>query len=208
MISMVDAPRMNRDPEFLADKKRRLFDPRVAGPNRLVEHWSAEGRPAPWVDPDSGGMCSRILFLAESPGPAAALEYGSGIISPDNDDPTAERFWRLSHQAGLTRDSYLNWNVVPWYVSPTGKNANATDEDGKKAQPYLHDFVSLLPGLRVVVLLGRFAQQWWLDYLDQPESPVLPVILAPHPAPGVRRRRPNFEQEILQAMVKAGRAAG
>jgi len=55
-----------------------------------------------------------ILFLLESPGPMASSAHGSGFISVDNDDPSAERCWRLSTAAGLSRDSYANWNVVPW----------------------------------------------------------------------------------------------
>jgi hypothetical protein len=78
-----------------------------------------------------GGVHSRILFLLESPGPASSAGYGSGIISPDNNDQTAGRFWRLSREAGLNPRTYINWNVVPWYVSANGKAANAADADGQ-----------------------------------------------------------------------------
>jgi uracil-DNA glycosylase len=54
---------------------------------------------------------------------------------------------------------------VPWYVSSAAKNKNACADDGKHALPYLHDFVSRLPDLHVVVVMGSFAQRRWFRYL-------------------------------------------
>jgi uracil-DNA glycosylase len=113
----------------------------------------------------------------------------------------------LSRQARLDRRCCIGWNAVPWYVSATGRNANATRADGQAALPYLHEFVTLLSELRVVVVMGGFAEHWWLRYLRQDDSPVLPLITAPHPAPGTRRGRPDFEREISVAMTKARQAA-
>jgi uracil-DNA glycosylase len=160
---------MNKDGDFLADKLRRIHDPHVGPLNSLIEQ-------VPWVDPDFGGVHSRILFLHESPGPASSASYGSGVISPDNSDQTAARFRRLSRQAELDRRRYINWNAVPWYVPATAKAANATSADGAAALPYLHQFVMLLTELRVVVVMGGFAEHWWLRYLRQHDSPVLPLI--------------------------------
>jgi uracil-DNA glycosylase len=198
---------MNRNNEFVVGKRERVYDSHVRPLNELVERWRAEGRQVPWVDPDSGGVASRILFLHESPGPASAVGHGSGFISPDNSDQTAARFWRLSNDAGLDRNSFVNWNAVPWYVSPNGKAANAASADGKAALPYLNQFVMLLRELRVVVVMGSFAEYWWLRYLREPDSPVLPLITAPHPSSSARRSRPQFEQEIAIAMQKARLAA-
>ena len=114
------------------------------------------------------------MFLHESPGPASSANYGSGVISPDNADQSAARFWRLSRQAGLDEHSYISWNVVPWYIPATAKAVNATGADGQAALPYLHEFVLLLADLRVVVVMGGFAEHWWLRYLRRPDSPVLP----------------------------------
>jgi hypothetical protein len=55
---------MKRDPAFLKDKLRRVHDLPVASLNGLIEDWRWEGRQVPWADPDSGGVSSRILFLA------------------------------------------------------------------------------------------------------------------------------------------------
>jgi hypothetical protein len=198
---------MNRDPGFLADKLSRVHNEHVRPLNVLVERWRREGRDVPWADPDLGGIHSRILFLHESPGPASSAAHGSWVISPDNDDQTAARFWRLSQEAGLDRRSCMTWNVVPWYVSATGTAANASNAEGMAALPYLHQFVAAVTGLRVVAVTGGFAERWWLRYLRQPESPVLPLVCAPHPSASARRSRPAFEQDIATAITKAREAA-
>ena len=197
---------MNKYRWFLEDKEARVLDRHVAPLNTLVQAWRREGKDMPWADPDLGGVRSQILFLLESPGPASSAGHGGGFISPDNNDQSADRFWRLSRQAGLDPGTCLSWNVVPWYVSATGKAANASAADA--ALPYLHEFVSLLARLRVVVVMGGFAEHWWLRYLRRPDSPVLPLVCAPHPSSSTRRRsRPDFENDILTAMTKARKAA-
>jgi hypothetical protein len=181
---MADQPRMNRDAGFRAGKLGRVGDPHVRLLNALVERWRGEGRDVPWVDPDLGGVASRILFLHESPGPASSSGHGSGIMSPDNDDPTAERFWRLSRAAGLDQRTYLSWNVVPWYVSATGKAASATNADGAAALPYVHEFVTLLTDLRVVVGHGRLRRAL-VAAVPAPArkpGPAADLLAAPEPA--------------------------
>ena len=39
---------------------------------------------------------------------------GTGITSPDNDDPVSERLWRLCNEAGLARHEVVHWNCVAW----------------------------------------------------------------------------------------------
>jgi uracil-DNA glycosylase len=205
---MSEQPQMNRNPEFLARKRRRVHDPHVRPLNALVDRWNGDRLRVPYADPDSGGIHARILFLSESPGPRASAEHGSGLISTDNNDRSAERFWRLSRQAGLSRDIYISWNVVPWYVSGTAKNKNATAADAEAALPYLHEFVTLLPDLRVVVVMGGFALRWWFRYLiDCPDSRVLPVLAAPHTSSLAGISNPRFERDIFAAMAKARQAA-
>jgi uracil-DNA glycosylase len=202
-----DRPRAHRDTAFLAAKLARVEEPHVAPLNALVRELRAGGRSAPWVDPASGGVRSRILFLYESPGPRSSEAYGSNVISPDNDDPSAERAWRLARAAGLERELCVNWNAVPWYVSGTARNANATPADFREAEPWLHRFVSLLPDLRVVVVMGNFAAEGWLRYQRRDDAPVLPLIVSPHTSNQSRQSRPGFEAEIAAAMRKALLAA-
>jgi hypothetical protein len=56
----------------------------------------------PYFDPLDGGIKAEALFLFEKPGPQAA---GSGFISRNNDDPTAENtFVSCSTRAFLARE--------------------------------------------------------------------------------------------------------
>jgi len=57
----------------------------------------------PYVDPVSGGIRSRVMFLLEAPGRAAA--HRKTLLSPDNDDPPAANVWRLyGHCCVVTED--------------------------------------------------------------------------------------------------------
>jgi hypothetical protein len=71
----------------------------------------------PDFDPLDGGICARILILKEKPGPTTSASIsgrvGSGFISRDNDDPTAEATFRFMSAAGIPRQETLMWNVVP-----------------------------------------------------------------------------------------------
>jgi len=77
-----------------------------------------DGNEYPYFDPADGGVDAEVLFLFEKPGPMTVEDgrgkrVGSGFISRDNDDPTAQfsgEFWR---QAGFSRKSRILWNVVP-----------------------------------------------------------------------------------------------
>jgi uracil-DNA glycosylase len=96
----------------------------------------------------------------------------------------------------------------PAAVPGTAKNKNATAADGQAPLPYLHEFVTLLPDLRVVVVMGSFAQRWWFRYVSGcPDSRVLPVLAAPHSSSRAHISNPAFEQDIFAAMAKARQAA-
>ncbi len=67
-----------------------------------------------------GGIEARVLFLFEKPGPMTADEAigkrpGSGFISRDNDDPTAEAVFNFMRQADIPRELTILWNVIPWW---------------------------------------------------------------------------------------------
>jgi len=74
----------------------------------------------PTFDPAEAGTEARVLLLIEAPGPmtnSLNANPGSGLISSDNNDATAENLWRARQAAGLI-DRTLLWNVVPWYLGP------------------------------------------------------------------------------------------
>ncbi|NNG37762.1 uracil-DNA glycosylase [Flexivirga sp. ID2601S] len=107
-----------------------------------------------------------MLFLLESPGPMArpddTVGHGSnpsGLISVDNDDPTAEALWHFRSQARLLTDC-VHWNAIPWYI-PGGK---ITSADERQALPLLGELLAMLPRLEAVVPMGRVAQRVWTRY--------------------------------------------
>src|SRR5437868_1810926 len=94
------ASRTNRDPAEVARKRSLLHEPHVAPLTAFVERLRARhggGDSVPWFDPTEAGVNARILALLEAPGPKATgtegprpKSKGSGFISCDNDDPTAD----------------------------------------------------------------------------------------------------------------------
>ncbi len=114
-------PRMHRHAEFLRAKQGQWGAPHVAPIQALVDEIREvrQTDTVPYVDPVSGGVLARVLFVLESPARPAAL--GSGMLSPDNNDQTAANMWQLYRQSGLTRSAALHWNAVPWYVGENGK---------------------------------------------------------------------------------------
>jgi uracil-DNA glycosylase len=202
---VADRPRTLGDSTAAAARRSRLDEPHVKPLNDLVREMLVLGRPAPWVDPDGAGVNARILFLAESPGPKAATAHGSGVVSVDNADPTAQRCWTLMRQTGLNFSDCVNWNAVPWYVSSERKNKNATVGDWKLAVDWFDAFLRRLPVLLVVVPMGRFAQDCWARYTAGPGAVRLPSLPCPHPSNLARVSNPNSEAEILEAMHGAKR---
>src|SRR5680860_1484559 len=114
-----DAPRTNRDPAELKRKVGLLDIPHIAPLTELVNRLRAERPEAfiPYFDPTEAGVGARILLLLEAPGRRSALEAGSGFVSSDNNDQTAQNLWELLRDAGIDRSCDLvTWNVVPWYI--------------------------------------------------------------------------------------------
>jgi len=192
-----DRPRTNADPAELARKEQLLSSPRMAPLTQYVERLRIERGPAAWVpyfDPTEAGVHARILILLESPGPRASGPRGSQFVSADNNDQTAENMWNLLRDASVKRDrDMVSWNVVPWYVGrqPSLSEVNA-------ARPSILELISLLPELRVVVLLGKTAHRSW-DGLEVD----VPVIRAPHPSPQNLNTRPEARPRLLEALIQA-----
>lgn len=144
-------------------KQRRLGLVHSANPAEQLNSWVSAttkqtGLSIPRFDPLDAGIDARVLFLLESPGPKADATEGSGFISADNNDPTAENMWTFRHNAGIGPDTGLHWNIVPWYLDG-GKPGSAHIERGARM---LAELLALLPRLEVVVPMGRDAQKGWL----------------------------------------------
>lgn len=187
-------PRAHRDAAFLAAARARLDEPHVSPLNALAEQVErSTRRPAPRVDPASGGTGARVLLLLETP--SVAGTYGSGLISLDNDDATAANLLRAVQEAGLPREELVVWNAVPWFVGTREHGITPSAAELRLGRTWLLPFLTLLPRLEVVVALGRSAQAA-ATHLST-ATPELggrrfTVLLAPHPSQRVYNR-PGFE---------------
>ena len=132
---------------------------------------------------------------------------GSGIISIDNDDPTAQNCWALRAEAGLPYRASVHWNVLPWHLRTANRIAAPGRTEIQRAAPFLHEVVTLLPALEVVVPMGRKAQAGWAAYQER-YAPKVHTLPPWHPSPRVFASRPAARQEILEVLQEAARLLG
>jgi hypothetical protein len=206
-----------RDPAALSERLRAVrTEPAVRPLNDWVEtlrEHLGDGEAVPWFDPASGGVEARSLFLLEAPGQksmgeeAALRRTGSGIISVDNDDPTAQNCWMLRAEAGLPYRESVHWNVVPWYLGTANRIAAPGRTEIQRAAPFLHEVITMLPALEVVIPMGRKAQAGWSAYQERYE-PKVHTLPTWHPSPRVFASRPTARQEILQVLQQAAQLLG
>jgi uracil-DNA glycosylase len=141
-----------------------------------------------------------MLFLFEKPGPMTDPEGGSGFISRNNDDATAEAAFRFMLQAGIDRKDTVLWNVIPGW-NKTIQIEKGELEQGRSA---LKTLLTFLPNLRVVVLVGRKAAQVQADI----EERGLKVFVSHHPSPKVRAIYRDKWDSIPSVWAAAGEALG
>lgn len=191
-------PRVLRGRQEQASRREMLGLPHVAPLASFVQRLRAQNRGmVPDFDPLDGGVAARALFLMEKPGPMTdaeappAARRGSGFISRDNDDPTAEATCRFMLEAAIPRGHAILWNLVPWW-NGTRKLTREELIDGAAA---VEDLVQLLPDLRAIVLVGAMARrlQRRIDGLGYP------TFASDHPSPIVRASRPERWRAIPSA---------
>ena len=156
----------------------------------------------PDFDPLDGGVDAIILFLFEKPGPmtsattaGARTRTGSGFISRDNDDSTAENTFMFMREAGIPRKQTVTWNVVPWW-NGTRKVTAAELREGAEETRRL---TGLLPKLRVVVFVGEKASR----ARPHLEDTGLAFFSSAHPSPIVRATQPDKWREIPSVWAEA-----
>jgi uracil-DNA glycosylase len=200
------APRAHRDRREVERKRQLLDAPHVAPLSDFVRRLQTErGAVVPWFDPTEAGARARILLLFENPGRRADAAQGSGFISADNDDKSAENMWGFFREAGIgRRRDVVAWNIVPWYLGDERKIGDVTARDIEDARPALLELLSLLPRLRVVVLFGRKAQAGWRR--ARPTVKV-PVLEAPHPSGRWLNGHPEDRAVIVAVLSEARRLA-
>jgi hypothetical protein len=151
--------------------------PLAAYAAQLRTHPSVE---VPDFDPFDGGVTAQILFLLEKPGPMTAVSrpgrQGSGFISRDNDNATAEAILRFMLEAGLPRTDTVIWNAIPWWNG----TIRVTAMERTAGVHELLNLLALLPRLHTAVLVGRTAAQ------ARPVLDGLRLLESAHPSPQVR----------------------
>ncbi len=164
--ALPEGPRALTCAGALEDRVALLSTPHHAPLSRFVQelraHLHERHVDVPHLDPLGGGTDARVLYLLEAPGPKAARQHGgSGFVSMDNNDPTAEALYHATLAAGLERRAVVTWNIVPWYVG-TGTSIRAVRTDEvREGRAHLRTLIAHLPALRVVVTFGRPATTGW-----------------------------------------------
>ena len=152
-----EQPRAMRAPAVRASRLAAIREPHVAPLNQYVDDLRRRTRlEVPWIDPADGGVNARILFLLEKPGPMTSTmgkKAGSGFISSDNDDPSAENSFLFWQRVGMPRSLVARWNVIPGW---NGTRKITTSElDAGVGE--LKTLLPLLPEIRSVVFVGKQA---------------------------------------------------
>lgn len=193
-----DDKRSLRRRENIEERRKLLAGPAMAPLVRYVAGLRAAepDKEFPDFDPLDGGTGAEILFLFEKPGPMTSVGgLGSGFISRNNDDPTAEATFGFMNQAGIPRQQVIIWNVIPGW-NGTRKVTAKELRDGVAS---LTELLRLLPRLRTVVLVGRRAQR--ARSLIEPLN--MRVFVSAHPSPLVRASRPDEWRAIPDAWAQA-----
>ncbi|WP_280505081.1 uracil-DNA glycosylase, partial [Nocardia farcinica] len=150
-------PRRLADPEYREQQYANRYEGPVAAINRLVDELVEEsGEWMPYVAPVLGGTNARLLTLFRDPGPKTRVDKGSGMLSPENDDQSAERFLTFFEESGLAAGELMTWNTYPWYLN---RKPSAAEVD-RGLEP-LARVIALLPELAVVMAHGLDAQNAW-----------------------------------------------
>jgi hypothetical protein len=154
----------------------------------FAEKLRRPGFEVPDFDPADGGVEGKALFLFEKPGPMTVTEgrgkrSGSGFISRDNDDPTAEAVFHFMREAEIPRRLTIMWNVIPWWNG----TRTVTTPELQFGESSLSELLHLLPKLKAIMLVGQKAAR----AKSYCEISGLAVFTCDHPSPLVRARWPS-----------------
>ncbi len=202
---MADRPRLFRDPKEVKKREAGIFSTRVAPLNNWVLNLRERLGPkaiVPWFDPEDGGTEAKILWLLEAPGPKATRERGgSGFISCNNNDGTAQNTWETRELAGISRKLVVHWNAISYYLGSSTKIRAYDKDDIAAVGPLITELLDLLPKLQVVILGGKAASKVWQNYA--PQGNRLIIIECPHPSPTNLNTRPGNREQVIEAWQEA-----
>src|SRR5258708_34154928 len=157
-------PRRMADHRFRSQQWQQRRAAHIARINRLVDRLRrTPGRRAvPYVAPMYGGVNARLLSLLRDPGPKTQSKGGSGFLSMENDDMTAETISRLFAAVGIDPKDIVPWNIYPWYI-----NRAPNARELKAGIVPLKRIIDLMSKLRVVMLHGGSARSGWKQLTRQ-----------------------------------------
>lgn len=193
-----DCARSLRSPDAVALRRLMLHEPYIAPLTDFVQTLR-KTRPTwefPDFDPLDGGCNADILFLFEKPGPMTSMSgKGSGFISRNNDDPTADATFDFMNKAELPRKRTVIWNVVPGWNG----TRKVTSAELRAGVDDLNALLPLLPMLRTIILVGRKAQR----ATSLVEHLHLRILSSAHPSPIVRASQPDVWRAIPSSWAQA-----
>lgn len=182
----VATPRSLCDPAERTRRQQMLTLPHMAALNAYVGCLRTPEIEVPNFDPLDGGADARALYLLEKPGPMTVDAGGSGFISRDNDDSTAEAISCFMQRSRIPRERTVIWNVIPGWNKTVQIKADEL-QNGIDELPHL---LAVLQKLRVVVLVGGRAAR------AEPYLSEYKVFKSSHPSPQVRGTRPHLWNSI------------
>ena len=195
-----EAPRALGAPENVEGRRAMLGDVHVKALSAYVDDLRQRfpGWEFPDFDPLDGGVNADMLFLFEKPGPMTSplhKRQGSGFISRDNNDPTAEAIFSFMRTAGIDRGRTVLWNTIP------GWNRTRTIVSGEVREGIeeLKRLLPLLPRLRTIVLVGKKAQRAKRSLIPLG----LRLCTSSHPGPLVKGPNRAMWEQIPQQWANA-----
>lgn len=204
VVTSDDVPRTLRSPNAIALRRSMLTQQHILPLAQYVA--SLRKKHPDWefqdFDPLDGGIHADILFLLEKPGPMTSpkgKKQGSGFISRNNDDPTAEAVFDFMMRAGIPRNRTVLWNVIPGW----NETIKTTGLEVRRGIEELCNLLSLLPKIRTVVLVGGKAKRA-LPSLKA-LRPDLRICTSAHPGRQVYRFNPDQWHAIPAQWQIAGR---
>jgi hypothetical protein len=193
-----------RDKAYRDDQWAHRYMGRVAAAiNRFIDDLGAEteaGHP-PYIPPICGGIDALALSISRDPGPKAGGIEGSGFLSIENDDPSAERMGRFLREAGIDYGQVVPWNAYLWYINsdPTAGQLSAGVEP-------LRGLLGLMPLLRVVVLHGTAAAKGWKLFLREHHGMVerrgIAWLATHHTSRQALQTPDRVERELREASIR------
>lgn len=177
-------PGRNSDPAALAIKHAHIRDRHVAPINALADRVADSAGFShglvPYADPQLGGVDAEVLALLDNPSTKAEAGTGSGLLSLENDDPTARHCAEVYNDFGLRPGRVVHWNVAPAPIAGP-KNGKSSGPERDRGAVWLRELLEMLPNLRVILLMGAMARDGWKKSGLAPDGIVIPVDV-PHPS--------------------------